>query len=177
MLQEQPKKWQKDQKKKSASRPGGYGRNQATEAADLPAEGLPWLLGGMGDQGDPGRWCDGGRVQSPPLRLQGGTLHASSSLLSLHAVAGPAPTWGTVGAGMLGSPLSWGQKPPHTHTHLLTSQGPAGPWCARGGGWGWAWGRSCRSLSVPVQDLEDLEEAEEPDLEEDADQKAVRDEL
>lgn len=56
-------------------------------------------------------------------------------------------------------------------THRLLPQRPAGPQRA---------GRAptLRPPLVPVsQDLEDLEEAEEPDLEEDDDQKAVKDEL
>lgn len=81
------------------------------------------------------------------------------------------------------------RKPPHTSTHLLieTKVGclclsatliPS-PWHGHGG---------LSKLAQPgflttlpfhhmSQDLEDLEEAEEPDLEEDDDQKAVKDEL
>lgn len=56
---------------------------------------------------------------------------------------------------------------------LEASARPAGPWCA---------GRVRASalqlpFLLPSQDLEDLEEAEEPDLEDDDDQKAVKDEL
>lgn len=60
-------------------------------------------------------------------------------------------------------------EPRHLHTRA-PPQRPAGPQRA---------GRAL-TLSAPVpvsQDLEDLEEAEEPDLEEDDDQKAVKDEL
>lgn len=100
--------------------------------------------------------------------------------------------WGMVGglsaapqtleAGVPGSPCTvlWAEAL-RADSWLLLPKGPASVWLTEAPprpSWSLLT-RVLASLPLPAapQDLEDLEEAEEPDLEEDDDQKAVKDEL
>lgn len=94
---------------------------------------------------------------------------AGMGLLSRTFVSGAEATRKPWGSGR-GAPLA-------AELGGARTGGPTPP--KAGGGWpvgGRPWPSSDAPLHPP-QDLEDLEEAEEPDLEEDEDHKAVKDEL